>query len=65
METNSDRIFRKLDGMVEELSREDAETTVGEIIAVLKTRNISYGCAELVLDATQRALREMSQSIQL
>lgn len=65
--TRTEAIFGTLDSMVDEasISRDESRATVSELVNVLKSKNITYGCAEKLLDATRTALREMSQSIQL
>ena len=62
-----DHIFKKLDEMKDELdfSPEESRATVEEIIHVLKGKNITFQCAREILIATQRALDEMSRSLQL
>ena len=61
MELNRN-VIRAIAACHGELSAEETDRTINEIILLLKQKNITYGCAYNLLAATSEALHQ-SQSV--
>lgn len=61
----SQNVIRSIAACHSELSAEETDRTINEIILLLKQKNITYGCAYNLLAATSETLRQCQQILTL
>lgn len=57
--------FEILDDCRDELQKDEAQALIENIIALMREKNITYACANIVLQATRETLELMSRRLAL